>query len=297
WIPWLAARSGADLYYSPYYLYPYAVPLPVIITIHDLIPLEFSGMIPARWGQRLYRPLHRLAARRANHIMTDSAGARDAILRHLRVPPDRITVVHAAPDPFFTAEPATPRESYLFSLISNKPHKNGRRLLGAFAAIQPQEHGIRLVIAGPYDPHWPSWEELAAEVGVADWVTALGRISEASLREHYRRCGAFVFPSFAEGFGLPVLEAMACGAPVVVADASPMRDLAAGAALRFAPFDEHALAGTLHRLLAEPALRSRLSQRAVQRAAEFSWQRSAREMLAVCESVLEREQLRKSRLF
>jgi glycosyltransferase involved in cell wall biosynthesis len=246
-------------------------------------------MLPVGWGRYLYRPLHRIAARRASHIVTDSEGARDAILHQLSVPVAKVSVVHPAPDPFFSPDQAVQRGPYFFSVISNKPHKNGKRLVQAFAMSRPEKHGFRLLIAGPDDSDWPSWEQLVAEAGIADWVTILGRIPDELLRDYYRRCGAFVFPSFIEGFGFPILEAMACGAPLVVADASPMRDLAGDVALRFAPFDERALAEVLLRLIAEPALRESLSYGARKRSAEFTWERCARQTLAVCEAVTSRQ--------
>ncbi len=280
-VPLLARRAGADLFHAPYYLYPYLVPLPTVVTIHDLIPLDYPEMIPGGIGRRLYRPLNLLAARRAAHVLTDSEGARESILRHLRLPPERVTTVPLAPAPFFTAEPSVRRERFFFSLLSNKPHKNGARLIRAFAQTEPERHSVRLVLAGPHDPDWPAFEQVATEAGVGEWVTVLGRVSEEALRDHYRRCLAFVFPSFAEGFGLPVLEAMACGAPTAIADASPMRDLAGEAALRFDPFNESTIAATLRLLLDEPSLRTRLSQQAVTRAASFTWERTAHETLAV----------------
>ncbi len=287
-LPQLARRSGADLFHAPYYLYPYAVPLPTVVTIHDLIPLEYPDMIPAGWGRRLYWPLNRLAAHRAAYVLTDSEGARDAILRHLHLPPEKVAVVHAAPDPFFTADPSITRENFFFSLISNKPHKNGARLLRAFAATKPAIHGTRLLIAGPYDPDWPSFEELAAEANVAEWVELLGHIPDEALRDLYRRCFAFIFPSFIEGFGLPILEAMACAAPVLVADAPPMRDLAADAALHFNPFDETYIANALRQILSQPPLQADLSQKAQQRASNFSWDNTARKTLTIYKKVMNR---------
>lgn len=283
WVPLLAHTMGADLFHAPYYLYPYGMPLPTVVTIHDLIPLEYPEMIPGGAGRRLYRPLNRLAARRAAHVLTDSEGARDSILRHLKLSPERVTTVPLAPDSFFTPDASTQRKPFFFSLLSNKPHKNGARLIRAFAQTEPATHGVRLLLAGPYDPDWPAFEQVADEAGVAEWVTVLGRVSDEMLRDYYRRCLAFVFPSFAEGFGLPVLEAMACAAPVAIADASPMRDLTGDAALRFDPFNETAIADTLRRLLQASELREALSRQARARAALFTWERTARETLAVYE--------------
>ncbi len=284
-LPWLARRSGATLFHAPYYLFPYLVPLPTVVTIHDLIPLDYPEMIPAGLGKRLYLPLHQVAARRAARVLTDSDGARDSILRHLKPPPAKVKTILLAPDPFFTPDRSIPRKRFFFSLIANKPHKNGARLIRAFAATEPATHGVRLHLAGAHDPDWPAFEQVAEEAGVREWVTVLGRPSDEVVRDNYRRCLAFVFPSFVEGFGLPVLEAMACAAPTAIADAAPMRDLAADAALRFDPFDEATITATLRRLLNEEGLRASLSERALQRAAEFSWDRTARETLAVYEGV------------
>jgi glycosyltransferase involved in cell wall biosynthesis len=286
WGPWLGKNSGAELFHAPYYLYPYAMPLPTIVTLHDLIPLDYPHMIPEGVGRWLYRPLNLLGARRAAHVVTDSLAGREAVRWHLRLPERKVSVIHPAPDPFFTPDLTVAKESYFFSVISNKPHKNGARLIRAFAATDPQTHRRRLLLAGPHDPDWPSLQVSAEEAGVAGWIEVVGAISDTELREHYRRCYAFVFPSFAEGFGLPVLEAMSCGAPTLVADRAPMRDLVGDAALCFDPFDERSITATLCTLLDSPALRAQLSTRAVARAARFNWTKSAREMLALYDRVL-----------
>jgi alpha-1,3-rhamnosyl/mannosyltransferase len=276
----------ADLFHAPYYLYPFAAPGPTVVTIHDLIPLDHpdpSAGLLARW---LYKPLHRIAERRAAAILTDSEAARASLLQHLSIEPSRIAVVPLAPDPRFQADRTVPRDRFLFTLSSTKPHKNSERLLRAYAATRPMEHGVPLLVAGLPPDDWEPLAALARARGVGEWVRALGRLNDDDLRDHYQRCLAFLFPSYAEGFGLPVLEALACGAPTLIANRPPMVDLVAGAALTADPFELASLTGGIERLLHEPELRARLGTRGPGRAAAFTWHQTARQTMAVYQRVL-----------
>ena len=288
----LARRLNVDLCHAPYYVYPLAWPRPIVVTIHDLIPLEYTAMVPRGWRRWLYGPLHRLAVARADAIITDSDAARHAVIRHLKVAERDVTTVPLAPSPFFAADGTVPRERYFFSLISNKPHKNGGRLIEAYAATDPAIHGVPLLIAGSKDDDWPTVAAMAAAAGVSEWVRYLGFVSDAALRDHYRRCLAFLFLPFAEGFGLPPLEAMACGAPTLIADRAPMNELAGEAALRTDPFDVAGIGSALRPLIEDAALRRALSEQGQARAATFTWQETARQTLRVYEALI-REALKR----
>ena len=285
-LPWRIRRLGAELFHAPYYLYPFAAPGPIVVTLHDLIPLDYPDPSARRRARWLYEPLHRIAERRAAAILTDSDAARASILRHLDVGPSRIAVVPLAPDPRFRADPSVARERFLFTLFSTKPHKNSERLLRAYAATRPAGHGVPLLVAGLGPATWRPFAARAEAEGVGDWVRPLDRLSDDDLRDHYQRCLAFLFPSYAEGFGLPVLEALACGAPTLIANRPPMIDLAAGAALTVDPFDLASLSGGMERLLHEPELRARLGARGPARAADFTWHQTARRTLAVYQRVI-----------
>lgn len=293
---WLLPRRlrglGAALYHSPYYLMPYRPGAPAVVTVHDLIPLLYPQYFTA--GQRL---IFALTIRAATHtarqiVAVSNATARD--LERLLGPlagrgAARVSVIPEAADPAFGPRPdreiAALRarlglpERYVLYLGSNKPHKNLVRLVEAWARLQPQP--MPLALAGLWDPRFPEARLRAEALGLGDAVRFLGSVPEPDLPALYGGATAFVFPSEYEGFGLPVLEAMACGAPVACARTSSLADIAGDAALMFDPAGEEAIAQALAQLLSTPDLRAELRDRGRERAARFSWQRAAQETLAL----------------
>lgn len=293
---WLLPRRlrqlGAALYHSPYYLMPYRPGVPAVVTVHDLIPLLYPQYFTA--GQRLIFALTiRAATRTARQIVAVSnATARD--LERLLGPlagrgAARVSVIPEAADPTFGPRPdreiAALRarlglpERYVLYLGSNKPHKNLVRLVEAWARLPPQP--LPLALAGLWDPRFPEARLRAEALGLGDAVRFLGSVPEPDLPALYGGATAFVFPSEYEGFGLPVLEAMACGAPVACARTSSLAEIAGDAALMFDPAGEEAIAQALAQLLSTPDLRAELRDRGRERAAQFSWQRAAQETLAL----------------
>jgi alpha-1,3-rhamnosyl/mannosyltransferase len=195
-------------------------------------------------------------------------------------------------------------ERYILSLASNKPHKNLVSLIEAFAQLKNQEPRTEnrepsmsssqfsilnsqfpLIIAGHWDPRYPEARATAERLGLGDAVHFLPGLPEADLPALYSGAEIFAFPSHYEGFGLPPLEALACGAPVLCCDTSSLPEVVGAAALRVAPTPD-ALADGLARLLASPALRAELREAGPRRAALFSWQSTAQATLAVYENIL-----------
>jgi len=167
------------------------------------------------------------------------------------------------------------------------PHKNLRRLIEAFAALAPQHHGLRLVLAGkPHPQQTHQLQALVAERGLGERVEFRPYVPFAALPDLYRGALALVYPSLWEGFGLPVLEAMACGTPVLTSRGSGTEEAAGPAALLIDPFDQAALEAGLRRLLEEPQLRSQLRQLGLRQASRFSWTRSAAATRQLLESLL-----------
>jgi len=209
------------------------------------------------------------------------------------VPPLRVAAIPLAAGPTFHPQPleaiaglrrrhALP-ERFTLYLGSNKPHKNLPRLLAAWATLPEDE---LLVIAGAWDRRYPEPRQIVQQQGLGERVRFLGPVAEADLPALYGAATLFVFPSLYEGFGLPVLEALACGTPVACSDSSNLPEVADNAALLFNPLDVGAIADAIRLLLADEQERAALADRATAQAARFSWERTAAATLALYRAFL-----------
>jgi len=156
------------------------------------------------------------------------------------------------------------------------------------AQLLPRHPQLQLVVAGQAGPGWDEVEAVAVEKGVRDSIVDLPVVPDAELRVLYGRCAAFLFPSRYEGFGLPVLEAMACGAPVVASTAASIPEITGGAALLYDPDDTAGMASAVERLLTDPDFRAARVRVGCERAAAFNWDRTARQTVEVLRAVAER---------
>ncbi len=292
-LPRLARQLKLDLLHSPYYVKPYVgIPCPSIVSIYDLIGRRYPATLSPR-SRYLYRILMGWAVRSAAHIITISASARDDLRAYYRLRPEQITVVYGAADAHFQPQPQPivddlrhryqlpPR--YVLYLGSNKPHKNLPRLVRAWERVlaeHPTTNAV-LVIAGHTDPRYPEARHMVAERNLSERVQFIPDVAEADLPALYSGAEVFVFPSFYEGFGLPPLEAMACGAPVLCAYASSLPEVVGDAALTFDPYSFLEIAEHLQRVLHNPSLRQQLRARSLQQARRFSWEQAAAATWAV----------------
>lgn len=290
--PRLLRRHRADVYHSSYYLMPYRPGVPTLLTLYDFIPELFPETVSPR-ARLLARSATRLALRAAQRVVTISEATRADLLRLYAAPPERVAVTPLAADPIFRPQPpevvaalrrrhALPGRFTLY-LGSNKPHKNLPRLLAAWAALPESE---KLVIAGLWYPHYPEPHDLVRQHGLEEVVRFLGRVDEAELPALYSAATLFVFPSLYEGFGLPVVEALACGTPVACSDNSSLPEATGDAALLFDPEDAGAIAATVRLLLLDGRERATLAGRALAQAARFSWERTAAATLAQYRALL-----------
>jgi glycosyltransferase involved in cell wall biosynthesis len=272
---------SGTLYHSPYYLMPYRPGVPAIFTCHDLIPLIFQQYYTAP-QRMIYRFTHWLALRTARLTIAVSQSTKNDLQRFFQADPDRVVVVHEGVDGHFRppsrAQVDWVRQIYALPVRyvlyfgSNKLHKNVPRLVEAFARKEIRDQGIKLVIAGHWDERYPEAKHAAERLGLQDVVRFIGPVQDAALPALYGGAELFVFPSEYEGFGLPVLEAMACGAPVVCGNRSSLPEVAGDAALLCDPQDIESLARTIEEALADRDLRVVLQQRGLARAAQFSWE-------------------------
>ncbi|MDT8307317.1 MAG: glycosyltransferase family 1 protein [Anaerolineae bacterium] len=283
----LLRAERVSVYHSTYYLMPYWPGVPTVLTVYDLIPQRFPRTVSLQ-ARLLAGVATRLALRAADRVVTISEASRADLAQTYPRVAGRVTAIPLAPDPAFAPQPpaveselrqryALPPRFTLY-LGSNKPHKNLLRLVEAWATLPAEEV---LVIAGAWDRRYPAVRHYVASHGLGERVRFLGPVTEADLAALYSAATLFVFPSLYEGFGLPVIEAMASGTPVACSDRSSLPEAAGDAALFFDPEDAGAIAATLRRLLADQTLRAGLRQRGLEQADRFSWTRTAAATLAL----------------
>jgi glycosyltransferase involved in cell wall biosynthesis len=238
-----------------------------------------------------------LAVRRARRIYTISEYSKREIVAHLGVPREKVAVVYPAvsAERFRLSPPANAVETtrkkfgivrpYLFYTGNHEPRKNLPLLLEVFRGLAAGER-FQLVIGGRLDPRRRTFYDSAADLVASRDLVFTGELSEADLPLLYAGATAFVFPSAYEGFGLPPLEAMACGTPVVCANATSLPEVVGDAAVLVPPGDPYALREAISRVLASPGLRSELREQGIAQARRFSWDRAAREVIALYEEAV-----------
>jgi glycosyltransferase involved in cell wall biosynthesis len=283
-LPPLAARAGIDLLHSLASTAPVWGRFRRIVTVHDLIYARFpeahSGLRDK--GMRLLVPA---AVRRSQRVIVDSDSTRRDLIELVGIDSERVDVVPlglGASPPAAAVSPQQARERFdlderplVLSLSAKRPHKNLGALIGALALI-PAERRPQLVLPGYPTWHERELRERAAGLGVAQDVRFPGWVSDAEIEGLWALAAAFVFPSLYEGFGLPVLEAMARGVPVACSNTSSLPEVAGDAALLFDPHDEAAIAAALERILGDAGEAERLRRLGHERAARFSWENTAR---------------------
>lgn len=288
--------DGAHVFLSPYYKMPLTCPCPAVITMHDLLFLDYPPT--PRHGTALYRLLFRVGAavmaRRAAAVLTDSEWSRREILTRLRVPAGKVVVAPLGVSPRFRpiapplARPVAARYGltgeYLLYVGNFRRHKNVGALLQAYAALPaPLRAGVSLALSGAPETGAAPLRAAAETLGLGRAVRFLGSVPDADLPALYSGATLFCFPSLAEGFGLPPLEAMASGAPVLCSDAAALPEAVGEAAILVDARHPEAIAAALEILLADGSARARLRERGLAHAAGFTPGRFAAAVLQVLE--------------
>lgn len=291
-MPWLVRRWHADVFHGPHHALPLLpAATAAVTTIHDIT----FDLIPRRYtrGRRLYmRVITRLGLLRADRVIVPSAFVRDALIRRYRVSATRIDVVPeaAAPEMARVTDPIVLREvrqayalpeRFVLSVGTLEPGKNRETLVRAVAEARRRGVPHALVVVGG-----AGW--LAGPSQPDDGVIFTGYVPDAHLAALYSLAEIFVFPSLLEGFGLPPLEAMACGAPVIASNRPAMPEVLGDAALYADPRQPAAWADAIERLATDATLRRSLAERGLVRAAAYSWDRAAQQTIAVYEAALRR---------
>ncbi len=291
------SKANLDLIYFPasYSFFPVWNAGKVVVTMHDTLALAHPEWVfPDGKGKLAWRAKEQAAALWADRIVTVSETARRDLLAWFRLPDDRVKVVSEGPDAVFTPEAAGPTsdavllsydmipdERYLLYVGGLSPHKNLLRLIEAFAIANPSDTRLILVgdIGDVFHTHVPELREAVARFDLNDRVHFTGFVPDDDLAYLYRRAYALVQPSLMEGFGLPPVEAMACGTPVLSSTAGSLPEVVGEAGVFFDPTDIEAMADALSGLLDHPSERDRLAKLALQRASRFTWKSAARSLL------------------
>jgi len=282
----------ADLVHFAMTQQPIAYRGRVVTTMHDLTTMRFPN--PAKnpvvfaVKQRVYRYVVRRVARRSDAVIVPSRFVAVDVARYAGVAPSRFTVTYEAADSIAAAPEPLPRlaeRRFLLYVGRPTPHKNLERLIEAFSRLRDRHPELLLVLAGHRDANYERIEAEANAAGVRNLLFT-GFVGEGQLRWLYERCEAYVFPSLSEGFGLPGLEAMRHGAPVLASSATCLPEIYGGAARYFDPLDVSAIAAAIDEVVGSESLRADLTARGREQVERYSWRRLAEQTLGVYERVL-----------
>ncbi len=295
-----AARDRVDLIHSPCLTAPLFSTCPLVVTIHDtiwLFPTKFSSGKPTARSRKMmewyYRWVPQFAARKANAILTVSEAAKASIVQNLDAAAERVWVtLEAANSNFRPIDDARQLDevrskfnlssAFILAIGSADPRKNLSTLIQAYARLPiSQRDAYPLAIVWTHDLLEAELANQIAQLGLQDNLHFLKGVTNNDLVLLYNAAALFVFPSLYEGFGLPVLEAMACGTPVVASNNSSIPEIAGDAALLVGAVDVQGMAEAMTRVLTDESVRRTLKQKGLARAAGFSWEQCASQTIAV----------------
>jgi glycosyltransferase involved in cell wall biosynthesis len=297
-VPMDLRREGIDLFHAPHYVLPPLTPCRSVVTIHDCIHLQFPQYLPNRLGYAYARTALWIAAHRSARVLTVSEASKRDILKYFNIPAGKIDVIYNAIDERFGQEPSAEdvsrvkeryqlNDPYVLYAGNIKPHKNLERLIEAFHLLRREgADQVKLLIIGDEISKYATLRRAVHRYKLHQHVRFFGFVPDRTLAVLYRLAAVFVFPSLYEGFGLPPLEAMASGTPVITSNVSSLPEVVGDAALLIDPYDPIAIEQAMRRVLGDAALRADLRQRGLARVKEFSWDRSVRRIRQVYDEVL-----------
>jgi glycosyltransferase involved in cell wall biosynthesis len=298
-LPVVIHRLRPSVFHAPFFLRPYAIPCPCVTTLHDVIPLRYGD----NSDRIFYRPIFwigvKLACQSSAAIVCPSKTSGEYIERFCERLGKRLFVTPLAADPLLRRQPESAIDKmrqklgllrpYVLHLGSHFPHKNVESLVLAWASLKSSanQHSMshQLVLAGYNASNSPLIRKLMRKHGIEDSVNFIGTVDEEEIASLYSGADLFVFPSKIEGFGLPVIEAMACGTPVICSNAAALREIANGAAWTVDPNHIDSLAGAIDQFLASSKLRREFIKKGLDRAAQLTWEATAKETYRVYKKV------------
>lgn len=289
---WQLIRLHPDLVHFGMVQQPILYQGAVVTTMHDLTTLRFGNPTKNRFvfrmKQRVYHLVNYIAAHKSRAVITPSEYVKDDVARTMRINSRRITVTYEASEPLSaTAEPIPELANKRFLLYVGRPnpHKNLERLIEAFSLLKQDLPDLHLVLAGKEDTLFRRHARRIKHMGIPD-VHFTGWISDGQLRWLYEHTAAYIFPSLSEGFGLPGLEAMTHGAPVVSSNATCLPELYGDAARYFDPLNVDGMTQAIKAVITTPAVRDALIAAGHKQARRYSWRRMAEQTLAIYKRVL-----------
>jgi glycosyltransferase involved in cell wall biosynthesis len=293
-------RERADLFHAPHYVLPPLTPCRSIVTIHDCIHLRFPQYLPNRGAYAYARASLWVATHRASRILTVSEASKRDILEYFNIPETKIDVIYNAIDERFNEPPAEAdvarvqerfqlQDPFVLYAGNIKPHKNLERLIEAFYIFRRRGFdSVKLLIIGDEISKYATLRRAVHRLQLHKHVRFLGFVPDETLAVLYRLAAVFVFPSLYEGFGLPPLEAMASGTPVVTSNVSSLPEVVGDAAVLIDPHDADAIADGIYRVMSDAALRQHLRDSGFARVRHFSWERSIRRVHEIYQELLAR---------
>lgn len=296
-VPLDLRRHKVDLFHEPHYVLPPFVPCRSVVTIHDCIHLRFPQYLPNRLAHAYARTFLWTATHQADRIITVSEASKRDILQYFRVPPEKIEVIYNGIDERYWTAPCEEEiervrfryqlnDPFILYAGNIKPHKNLERLIDAYHLLHRQGFDqLKLLIIGDEISKYATLRRAVHRYKLHKHVRFLGFVPDQTLAALYRLAAVFVFPSLYEGFGLPPLEAMASGTPVVTSNVSSLPEVAGDAALLIDPYDAEAIAGAIRLVLTDERLRDDLRARGLARARLFSWANAVERICAIYDEV------------
>lgn len=297
-LSWTLARQKVDLYHATHYVLPAFLPCKVVTTIHDIIHLLFPEYLPNRFAYYYAERMIRRAVTRSDAIVAVSQSTSDDLVRHFRLGDHAIEVVHNGIEATFLDEMAETdvrrwlgdlevETPYLLFVGNPKPHKNLDNVVQAYAkALELHDFPHPLVCVGDRDGSRFKVMQRARQLGIESRVRLLGHVAQEALPAIYQGASVFLYPTRYEGFGLPVVEAMASGTPVITSNTSALKEIAAGYADLVNPLDVDGMARAIVRCVTDEDHRAALRKLGLRRAQDFRWDRAAHQTLAIYHQVL-----------
>lgn len=296
WLYYLK-RDGIDLFHTPYFAVPLLTRIPVIMTVHDMIFEIYPQYMPLKWLKPYYKAMMNFGLNKAQYIITVSKNTAMELENYYKFSPEKLVVVKEGVERNFSppedqAHLEQIRHKYclespfILSVGARRPHKNFRRLVMAFANIS-KEYPHNLVIVGPPDVRFKDEiNNTVEQTGLKKKVKQLEWVSEEDLPSLYSLADLVVLPSIHEGFGLPALEAMACGTPVIAADNSSFPEVIGSAGILVDPFNLEEIEDSIRLLIEDEEKRIYFSKAGLSRSAEFSWDLPAQRILGIYREIV-----------
>jgi len=292
-LSWQLLRLKADLYHATHYVMPLVVPCRSVVTIHDIIHLLYPQFLPSRLAFLYAERMIRSSLERGDRIISVSRNTRTDLMSYFQVDGEKIDVVYNGIEDEFRA--VLPSEDldrwmrnlglerpYLLFVGNPKPHKNLDSVIKAYAqALKLHDFPHRLVCVGDRGAIEFKIRQRAAQLGIGERVLLLGHVAQEALPAIYQGAAAFLYPTLYEGFGLPVVEAMASGVPVITSNNSALKEIAAGYADLVSPLDVDALARAIARMVSDTDHRTSLRKLGRRRADDFHWRHAAVKTLEI----------------